>query len=190
MHEDGKNQHIFVLSNDRKGNATDKKQNGAARPDEREKQQIVLIIKKTTNMKKIISTCMFAAILALGTTTTLTSCTESQMEDFVESVNIVGTWNCTETIVSSSSPSDAMYHYNGQITFRADHSFYDSYGDTGTWSIRNKVITLVYDYGFVRDVQFFVQDGYTPQLMVLTTTICSRTGEACLYSVTLRNIRR
>ena len=76
------------------------------------------------------------------------------------------------------------------ITFRANHSFTDSYGDTGTWSIKNRMITLVYDNGLIRNVQFLIQDGYTSQTMVLTTTLNMAHGDTCLCSVVLRNVKR
>ena len=141
-------------------------------------------------MKKIARIFTFFAILTLGTTTTLTSCDENTMEDFVESVNIVGTWSCTESVISTTCPSDARYHYNGLMTFRANHTFSDSYGESGTWSIKNRIITLFYDRGFRRDVKFIVQDGYTTKTMVLTTTLDMGYGETCLCSVTLRNVSR
>jgi hypothetical protein len=141
-------------------------------------------------MKKIARMLMFVALLTLGTTTTLTSCDENQMEDFVESVNIIGTWSCTESVIPTTNPSANRYHYNGLITFRANHSFTDSYGDTGTWSIKNRMITLVYDNGLIRNVQFLIQDGYTSQTMVLTTTLNMAHGDTCLCSVVLRNVKR
>ena len=141
-------------------------------------------------MKKFARIFTFAAILTLGTTTTLTSCDENQMEDFVESVNIVGTWNCTETVLSTTTSMRTRPHYNGLITFRSNFSFSDSFGNTGTWSIKNRKITLVYDRGFSRIVQFMIQDGYTTNTMVLTTTIDMGDGHPDLCTVTLRNVNR
>ena len=141
-------------------------------------------------MKKFSKIFMFAAILTLGTTTTLTSCDERMMEDFAESVNIVGTWSCSESVHSTSNPAYSKYRYNGLITFRANHSFSDSYGETGTWSIYNRKITLVYDNSFGRTVEFYVQDGYTTRRMVLKATFDAGMGRTSVCTVTLDNVNR
>ncbi len=120
----------------------------------------------------------------------LTSCDEKAMEDFVESVNLVGTWKCSETVHTSVSSSDVRPFFTGLMTFNSNHTFYDSYGERGTWSLRNRTITLYYDNGYIGTVQLLVQDGYTPDKMVLTTTIDLGHGRTCFSTVTLRNARR
>lgn len=137
-------------------------------------------------MKKLAKHYLFAVLLIFGASTMLTSCDEKAMEDFVESVNLVGKWNCSETI--HSSDRSIRPFFDGYIQFEANHTFTDSHGDRGEWSIKNRTITLDYHRGYAGIIQMLVQEGYTTEKMVLTTTINLGYDRQCFSTVTLRNI--
>ena len=136
-------------------------------------------------MKKFVKKYLLAMILILGSATMFTSCDEKLMEDIAESVNLVGTWQCSETVHSSVSPSDIRPTFDGYITFRADHTFTDNYGFSGNWYLKNRTVTLDYNSRYKGRVQLLVQEGYTTKRMVLTTNIDLGYGRSCFSTVTL-----
>lgn len=139
-------------------------------------------------MKKIAKMFAFVMMMTLGTTTMLTSCDERLMEDIAESINLVGTWESTEKLCSVDYPGHNHINFNGLITFRSNHEFFDDHGSGGTWSLSNGILTLKYDRGYNNIVQFYIQDGYNRNCMKLNTTV--NTGfETYRSTVTLRYVR-
>ena len=68
----------------------------------------------------------------------ITSCGDDEMEDFVESIELIGTWKTTEFKSSPSLPKDAKFELNNEVTFNADHSMILENGETAKWSLKNK----------------------------------------------------
>ena len=66
---------------------------------------------------------MFAAILTCGSTTVLTSCSDDEVEDFVEAVNLVGTWKGTIISLTPAPSSRLEFEMDGSVTFNANGTF-------------------------------------------------------------------
>ena len=74
----------------------------------------------------------------------ITSCGDDEVEDFVESIELIGTWKTTEFKSSPSLPKDAKFELNNKVTFNADHSMILENGETAKWSLKNKTVTIEY----------------------------------------------
>ncbi len=145
------------------------------------------MMKKSTLLRSIFY-WMFAAILTCGSTTVLTSCSDDEVEDFVEAVNLVGTWKGTIISLTPAPSSRLEFEMDGSVTFNANGTFVNSDGEKGEWSLRDKTISMVYtENGQSFTQQYYVQDGYTRDQIELKGTY-SFPGEGD-YNVTIRLTR-
>ncbi len=136
-----------------------------------------MFIQKTTIMKKLVK-WMLAAILICGTATTLTSCEQEEMEDIINTANIIGTWKSGDTKFSPTPESDLDLDFDGCITFNADGTFTDCTGKNGHWTLREQTVTLYYPNGDAQNRQYTIQDGFSRNHMVLSTTINTEDGNS------------
>ena len=136
---------------------------------------------------------MLAAILTLcGTTTVLTSCDDDDVENVMETLNIVGRWKTTVEV--TPSPVDEM-----EITFLSDIEFkgdgtvishFDLEDDLtdAKWTLRDKTLILTQSIeGEVITNTLKIQDGWTRDRMVMTYnfTDVDESGKEVVYTVTV-----
>ncbi|MBP5388485.1 MAG: hypothetical protein J6Y97_14040 [Prevotella sp.] len=136
-------------------------------------------------MKKLVK-WMLAAILICGTATTLTSCEQEDMDDIVNTANVIGTWKSSDMQISPTPECDLDLHLDGYFTFNANGTFTDCCGKNGRWTLRNKMITLIYPNGDGRNMQYTIQGGYSRKQMVLMSTINTEDGNHYLCSIILK----
>lgn len=111
---------------------------------------------------------MLAAFLLCCTPAVLTSCNDDDVEDFMESINLIGTWEVTGyTVTPAVADGDEINIAKGQkIVFKNDLTFIDSEGNSGTWKISEKKIYVTYPGE--KEALFAEVKSYTRDDMVLT----------------------
>lgn len=125
-------------------------------------------------MKKIFI-WMFAAILSCGLTTVVTSCDDDDVEDVMETINMVGKWTGSAQV--SPIPSfDLEITFEGITTFNSDYTYtsvdVDGITTTGKWSLIRQSLRMTETVqGQEISHEFKIQDGWTRNRVVMTTTI-------------------
>lgn len=111
---------------------------------------------------------MLAAFLLCCTPAVLTSCNDDDVEDFMESINLIGTWEVTDyTVTPAVADGDEINIAKGQkIVFKNDLTFIDSEGNSGTWKVSEKKIYVTYPGE--EEALFAEVKSYTRDDMVLT----------------------
>ena len=141
-------------------------------------------------MKKLFM-WVLAATLMCGTTTVFTSCDDDDVEDIMETINLVGKWKSTGQV--TPKPTDNLeIDFNSTIEFKSDGTFSTTYSDnetaTGTWTLRGKVLTMSYNISGVQTSQNFnIQEGWSRDRMVMTTVINDEddNGKTITYNVSI-----
>ena len=135
---------------------------------------------------------MLAAILTCcGTTTVLTSCDDDDVENVMETLNIVGTWK-TIGDVTPNPVGNIKFDFYSSIEFKSDGTVvcFDKNDNkmTGTWSLRDRTLTIVWSYGGeTYSETYSVQDGWTRDRMVITYNFTDEdeSGKMVNYVVTI-----
>ena len=140
-------------------------------------------------MKKILM-WVLAATLTCGTTTVLTSCDDDDVEDVMETLNIVGKW--TGTVTVTPQPADDLeFEFGGTVEFKADGT-YTSVGtggdtSTGSWTLRDKTLTVTKtEDGETLSDLYKIQDGWTRDKMTIVNTFTDEdeNGKTVTYTIT------
>lgn len=135
---------------------------------------------------------MLATILTFCVPTTLmTSCDDDDVEDIMETLNIVGQWKALG-VVTPQVVENVDFEINDFLEFKADGTCIsiDADGEqiNGTWILRNKTLTITQtiDGQTTNDV-YKIQEGWTRDKIVMTTTFTAEdiNGKASTYTLTI-----
>lgn len=123
-------------------------------------------------MKKQLLWMLAAVLTFCGTTTVFTSCDDDDVENVMETLNIVGRWN-TSAQVSPQLSDDIEITFSDAIEFKTDGTVAtfgeDGRPDAGTWTLRDKALTITWKIeGASFSEVYKVQDGWTRDRMVVT----------------------
>jgi hypothetical protein len=134
---------------------------------------------------------VLAATLSCGLTTVFTSCSEDDVKDIFESVNIIGTWKGSATLTPTPSTAIEIY-FDGTTTFDTDHTFTNTDDDgtktKGTWSLDKQVLTMKQNIDGITVTQtYHIDDNWSRDKMVMTTTFDDTdiNGKIVHYTITI-----
>lgn len=83
------------------------------------------------------------SLFLCGTTLVTSSCGDDEVEDFIETINLVGTWKEVDLKVTPDLENPEMVEFGefATITFNSDFTYSVTNGETGTWQLKDKTIT-------------------------------------------------
>lgn len=123
-------------------------------------------------MKKIFLMTVAAILSFCGVTTVLTSCDDDEVENVMETLNIVGKWKTTAEV--RPTPVEGVDSwFIDYIEFKADGTvvaFEDGDSDiVGTWILRDKTLIITMSIGDESfNNEYKIQEGWTRDRMVIT----------------------
>ena len=146
-------------------------------------------------MKKRILWMLATILTICGTTTVMTSCDDDDVEDIMETLNIVGQWKSLG-IVTPQVVEGMSVEMNDVTEFKSDGTYIsideDGEQTTGTWALRNKTLTLTQtEDGQTINIVYVIQEGWTRDKMVMSTTFTGedKDGNTITYTLTVTMTR-
>lgn len=126
---------------------------------------------------------VLAATLTCVTATVMTSCSDDDVENVMENLNIVGKWNTKAQL--SPTAEGVRIEYGNVVEFKADGSFIgiDEKGEqnVGTWKLRDKTLRVTFTIdGRTLEQSYAIQEGWSRDRMVMTYSF---TDEGVTYTV-------
>ncbi len=141
-------------------------------------------------MKKIFM-WMLAVTLMCGTTAVVSSCDDDDVEDVLETVNLVGKWTSTGQVTPNPG-NKPDFDFDGTIEFKSNGTVVSTDSENhsleGTWTLRGKVLTVtISDEGEQVTSTYNIQEGWTRDRMVMTTVvnIPDSIGKSVAYTITV-----
>ena len=123
-------------------------------------------------MKKYLFWIFVSMLLCAGTTF-ITSCTEDEVNDFIESVNLVGTWKQVSRSITPEleNPELVEFYDNLTTTINSDFTYSSSNGETGTWRLKDRTIYTTWTYDGETGEETAYIESFERDQMVLSSTI-------------------
>ena len=122
-------------------------------------------------MKKIFC-WLFLSVFLCSTTMVTTSCGDDEVEDFIETINLVGTWKQLSHSITPDLPNPELVTFseNDIVTFNADYTYIVNNGEgKGTWSLKNKILSCKYKEDGKEEEESFLVESYDRNQLVIST---------------------
>ena len=116
-------------------------------------------------MKKFFFS-MLAIMMVFGVSTVMTSCDEETLEDFKETIHLIGRWEITK--VTPSDGEQSVFTVGDRWNFQGN-DFTDNRNHTGSWRLSGKTIYLTYKDKV--EETWGTMDSYEEKQFVLKTVI-------------------
>ncbi|MBO4606328.1 MAG: hypothetical protein J5682_00325 [Prevotella sp.] len=114
------------------------------------------------------------------------------MNDFIESVNLVGTWKQVSRSITPEleNPELVKFYDNLTTTINSDFTYSSSNGETGTWRLKDRTIYTTWTYDGETGEETAYIESFERDQMVLSSTIrVPDNSQGKYYKMTVTAIR-
>lgn len=130
---------------------------------------------------------MLAAILTCCAFALLSSCKDKEMQNIVDTVSLIGTWDCSKTRPTTTDKPSYQMNVRGTITFEGNGTFHESNGRRGRWTFRDKTLCIYYPNGEGQSMKYVMQEGSDRRHITLVATFNADDGFTYTCSLILNS---